>query len=66
MGYQKRLVALSADYPVPLDGFGSDKSASISHEPLKGIHVAKKHKTTILYLVDKVNSEMDHDMKEWQ
>ena len=35
-----------------------------SHEPLEGIHVAKKHRTTILYLIDKVHSEMDHDIKE--
>ncbi len=35
-----------------------------SHEPLEGIRVAKKHKTIILYLIDKVHSEMDHDIKE--
>ena len=34
------------------------KALEDSHEPLEGIHVAKKHRTTILYLVDKVHSEM--------
>ena len=40
------------------------KALQYSHEPLEGIHVAKKHRTTILYLVDKVYSEMDHDIEE--
>ena len=40
------------------------KVLQYSHEPLEGIHVVKKHMTIILYLVDKVHSEMDHDIKE--
>ena len=40
------------------------KALQYTHDPLEGIDVAKKHGTTILYLIDKVHSEMDHDIKE--
>jgi hypothetical protein len=35
-----------------------------SHDSLEGIHVAKKHMITIPDLMEKVHSEMDHDIKE--
>ena len=40
----------------------STKALQYSHEPLEGIHVAKKHRTTILYLIDKVHSK---NYAEW-